>query len=239
MSIIVLEGQDPEALTSAANEGVAGGAIDFGAPVLDFAAGGEQVIEGGEVVLETLDSYGEVLTPTPENSGREIGGISIDDIEEFLCDNYAVGLHQQLATAPLQSTYFSCALVEKTDGSYRLHHSLGVPGMVPAFDRLVFNRNQMRSHYLSFEPQPDLYGLELAGQHLVASAAGIDATSTSEEYPPGAVSLFFNNDPGYQVNVNRLSNIELKLRGEVHNYTDKEDGEERNLILFGEPGRVN
>jgi len=95
-SIVVPEGEDADAVASAANDAVAGGAVDFGAPVLDFAAGGEQVIAGGEVVLEGHPSYGEVLTVTPENSADAIGGISEDDIQEFLCDNYLVGLHQQL-----------------------------------------------------------------------------------------------------------------------------------------------
>jgi len=68
----------------------------------------------------------------------------------------------------------ACALVEKQDGSYRLHHSLGETSS--DLTKLVFNRNEMRSHYLSFEPQWALKGLELSSQHLLSSVSGIDDT---------------------------------------------------------------
>lgn len=65
-----------------------GGSIDFGAPVLDFAAGGVSVIEGGAVVLTTLASFGTVLTPTLDNAYDEISAITEEEIETFLCENY-------------------------------------------------------------------------------------------------------------------------------------------------------
>ena len=79
------------------NAALGGGTVDFGAPVLGFSAGGQEVVADGEVVLaELTEYYGDVITPTPGNSASAIGGISADEIEAFLCANYEVTLHQEL-----------------------------------------------------------------------------------------------------------------------------------------------
>ena len=138
-SLTPLEGQSVEELRNEQNVVVSNGAIDFGAPVLDFSAGGDTVVEAGAVVLEGLESYGQVITPTPENSAAELASVGTEEIEAFLCQHYAVTLHQELFENELQSATFSCELVTKGDDSYRLHHFLA-PEDLETLATLVFNR---------------------------------------------------------------------------------------------------
>jgi len=125
-----------------------------------------------------------------------------------------------------------CELQGNDEEGYTLHHYFG-PNDSQVLRNLIFNRNEMRTHFLSFHAETAIHGLEVSSQQFVSAPAGIDVED------PYTQVLFFNDDPGFKVNINQLGNVELKVRGELHNHTEKNGTESLNLHIYDAPGRVN
>ena len=63
-----------------------------------------------------------------------------------------------------------CVLTETDDDTFTLKLSSFATDQISA---LTFRRNQMRTHYISFEANPALKDLELRSQHLFNSSTGL------------------------------------------------------------------
>lgn len=68
----------------------------FGASVLEAEVDEAEIISEGVITYEESVFVNQVITETVGNSQEAISALTEADIEDFLCENYWIGLHQKV-----------------------------------------------------------------------------------------------------------------------------------------------